>query len=352
VKVVFRADASTTIGAGHLSRCLTLAESLKRRGAHVTFACAAGSSQFAPRITEVADRLIELPHVAAEVSDPSTPTWLTVSEAEDARSTLASLDGESVDWVVVDHYGLGETWETHVREITKHLLVIDDLADRAHDCDVLLDQNLRPDGADAYKDLVPIGATALQGPQFALLRNEFTQRRHHHVRTNVNRILVSFGGVDGADGTSTTLAALADLDASIAVDVVIGAQHPAHKNILEVCKHAGYSCHVQTTAIADLMDTADLAIGAGGASSWERCIVGLPAVVLVMADNQRIIAEELTRHGAAVNLGDFRTVEPDDIAVVVARLCGNEAELSAMSKAAYAVMARHIDVAEALLDYV
>ena len=345
--IAFRADASASMGAGHLSRCVTLATSLKRRGCRITFICAHGSPAYFPQVLEIADAVVELTHAAGDAS-----AWLSVPPAVDAAATIAAIADATVDWLVVDHYGIARGWEELVRAHVEHLMVIDDLADRAHVCDVLLDQNLRPDGAQAYRDLVPAGTTVLQGPRYALLRDEFTQHRVQHVRTDVNRILVSFGGVDGADGTSATLVALADLDASIAVDVVIGAQHPSYENILEVCKQAGYLCHVQTTAIADLMDAADLAIGAGGASSWERCIVGLPAVVLVMADNQSIIAEELTRHGAAVNLGEYRSVRSDSLVSAVNRLRSSEAELSAMSSAAYAVMANHFDVAEVIGTYV
>jgi UDP-2,4-diacetamido-2,4,6-trideoxy-beta-L-altropyranose hydrolase len=343
---VFRADASESMGAGHISRCVTLATSLKRRGCRVTFICAKGSTTYAPQVHAIADAVIELPHEPGDAS-----TWLTVAPSVDAAATVAAIAAAGADWLVVDHYGIGREWEQQVRPHVGRLMVIDDLANRPHDCDVLLDQNLRPDGAEAYRDLVPNGAMVLQGPRYALLRDEFTQRRPHHVRTNVNRVLVSFGGVDGANGTSTALDALGDLATSIAVDVVIGAQHPAYEHITEVCKQAGYSCHVQTTAIADLMDTADLAIGAGGASSWERCIVGLPSVVLVMADNQRMIAGELAACGAAANLGDHYTVRSGDIAAGVERLCASETELMAMSTAAYAVMADHIDVAEVLLDH-
>lgn len=344
--IAFRADASASMGAGHLSRCVTLATPLKRLGCRITFICAHGSPAYFPQVYEIADAVIELAHAAGDAS-----AWLSVPPAVDAEATISAIANATVDWLVVDHYGIARGWEELVHAHVEHLMVIDDLADREHVCDVLLDQNLRPDGAEAYRDLVPAGTTVLQGPRYALLRDEFTQQRAQHVRTKVNRILVSFGGVDGANGTSAALAALADLDASIAVDVVIGTQHPAYEHILEVCKRAGYSCHVQTATIADLMDTADLAIGAGGASSWERCIVGLPTVALVMADNQRIIAEELETHGAAVNLGDYRSVRPSDIIAVVARLRTSEAELSAMSKAAYAVMADHVDVAEVLLDH-
>jgi UDP-2,4-diacetamido-2,4,6-trideoxy-beta-L-altropyranose hydrolase len=343
--IAFRADASAAIGAGHVSRCATLATSLKRHGCRISFICAQGSTAFFPQVLEVADAVVELPHASGEAG-----TWLSVTPAVDAAATLAAIADSPVDWLIVDHYGIDREWEQAVGAHVEHLMVIDDLADRSHACDLLLDQNLRPDGAAAYRELVDSGTTVLQGPRFALLREEFTRSRPQHVRGDLNRILVSFGGVDGANGTGTTLTALASIDATIAVDVVIGAQHPARAAILEACDQQGYACHVQTTSIADLMDAADLAIGAGGASSWERCIVGLPTVAIVMADNQRIIADELANRGAALNLGDHNTIRSGEIAAAVGRLCANTAELSDMSTAAYGVMADRVDVAEVLLD--
>ena len=335
------------MGAGHISRCVTLATSLKRQGCRITFICGQGSPTYFPQVYEIADVILDLPHASGDGS-----AWLSVPPAEDAAATIAAIGDTAVDWLVVDHYGIDHLWERAVGEHVERVMVIDDLADRPHECDVLLDQNLRPNSDQAYLGLVPPTATILQGPRYALLRDEFTRARPQHVRTGIKNVLVSFGGVDGANGTATSLAALACLDTSLAVDVVIGAQHPAREAIVETCGQLGYTCHVQTKAIADLMDAADLAIGAGGASSWERCIVGLPSVVLVMADNQRIIADELAARGAATTLGDHRTVCPDDIAAAVERLCAHEAELAAMSTAAYAVMANHVDVAEVLLDYV
>jgi UDP-2,4-diacetamido-2,4,6-trideoxy-beta-L-altropyranose hydrolase len=345
--IVFRADASASIGAGHVSRCVTLATSLKQHGCRITFVCAQESPAYLPQVLEIADAVVELPYAAGEAG-----TWLSVPPAVDAAATLAAIDDEPVDWLIVDHYGIDRVWEQEVGEHVDHLMVIDDLADRPHACDVLLDQNLRPDGAAAYRDLVDKGTAVLQGPQFALLREEFTRARPYHVRGNVNRILVSFGGVDGANGTSKALTALTGIDASITVDVVIGAQHPARETINKACKQNGFFCHVQTTSIADLMDAADLAIGAGGASSWERCIVGLPTIALVMADNQRIIAEELATRGAAINLGDHTSVGPTEIAAAVNQVCASASDLSDMSNVAYAVMADHVDVAEVLLDVV
>ena len=347
MNVVFRADASLSIGAGHLSRCLTLAESLKRRGADVTFVCAAGSCAFVPRVSEIADAVVELPHSAAEVDRSTNDAWLTVAPTNDAEMTITALAGMAVDWLVVDHYGIDATWESLLRPLVGKVMVIDDLANRNHDCDLLLDQNLRPEGAASYSGLVPPGALVMQGPEFALLRDEFTVGRQRHDRTDLSRILVSFGGVDGANGTALALGALDALDSKGSfVDVVIGARHPDRDGIVEHCRNLGYLCHVQTSEIANLMDAADLAIGAGGASSWERCIVGLPTVIVVTAENQALIATELAERGAAVNLGPIATVSATMIADNIHGLQQDPRRLKQMSLAAYGLLNDRTDVSE------
>ncbi len=351
MNIVFRADASVTIGTGHVSRCLTLAESLKRRGAHITFICAAGSPAFVPRLTEVADAVIELPHLAAEVEGSSDDTWLTVPSTIDAKATIAALGGRPVDWLVVDHYGIDASWESQLRPFVNRVMVIDDLANRPHDCDLLLDQNLRSAGDSGYSKLVPPTAQVLQGPAFALIRDEFAVGRQPHDRSTVARILVSFGGVDGANGTAVALDAIDALDTTErVVDVVIGAHHTTRDAIIQRCSDAGYVCHVQTSAIADLMDAADVAIGAGGASSWERCTVGLPAIIVVTADNQSGIATELAARGAAINLGSIPTVSASTIADAIASLERDPHRLQQMSRAAYGVLNDRIDISEMMCN--
>ncbi|WP_372825387.1 glycosyltransferase, partial [Polaromonas sp.] len=155
------------------------------------------------------------------------------------------------------------------------------------------------------------------------------------------------GGVDGANGTALALGALDALDSKGSfVDVVIGARHPDRDGIVEHCRNQGYLCHVQTSEIANLMDAADLAIGAGGASSWERCIVGLPTVIVVTAENQALIATELAERGAAVNLGPIATVSATMIADNIHGLQQDPRRLKQMSQAAYGLLNDRTDVSE------
>ncbi len=342
MNVVFRADASLSIGAGHLSRCLTLAESLKRRGADVTFVCAAGSCAFVPRVSEIADAVVELPHSAAEVDGSTNGSWLTVSPATDAEATTTAIAGMTVDWLVVDHYGIDATWESLLRPFVGKLMVIDDLANRNHDCDLLLDQNLRPEGELPYADLVPKNCRILLGPRFALLREEFIEqaRVQQRERTSVRSVLVSFGGLDGINATGMALQALAQIP-GLAADVVIGTKHPHLDQILARCKAGGWATHVQTTEMASLIARSDLAIGAAGASSWERCFLGLPSIVVAVAENQQLIAQNLDTAGAAVSIGSVSSETAERIVAAARDLLDRPSSLARMAMTAKAITTPH-----------
>jgi len=256
-------------------------------------------------VTDAAQELInELTHA----------NWLVTSQAQDAQATVQALADHLWDWIIVDHYALDGRWESAVRASAKQLIVIDDLADRQHDCDVLLDQNFYADMQTRYVDKVPEHCQLLLGPRYALLRDEFRVLREHvKPRTGaVKNILVFFGGVDAGNYTELTLLALTGIThEELCVDVVIGAQHPCREKIQATCATHGYVCHVQTAHMAELMAKADLAIGAGGSATWERCCLGLPTLSFCVASNQRRQIEDAAEEGllyAPSNDGDLMGV--------------------------------------------
>jgi UDP-2,4-diacetamido-2,4,6-trideoxy-beta-L-altropyranose hydrolase len=240
----------------------------------------------------------ELPHAS----------WLKNSQAKDAEQTMAALGAGTWDWLVVDHYALDHRFEKPLRAVCQHVMVIDDLADRVHDCDVLLDQNFHQGQALRYLDKVPAHCRLLLGPSFALLRPEFKAMRDKvQVRTGkVNNILVFFGGVDADNLTGQVIELLISLNLGVQINVVIGQQHPQKEKIQQLCVQHSYNCHVQTNQMASLMAEADLAIGAGGSATWERCVLGLPTIVIATAHHQVKAAKDLSELGISNYLG-FRT---------------------------------------------
>jgi len=313
---LFRADASRVMGTGHVMRCLTLADALARKGWQCDFVCRQQDGDMAGWIRARGYRLWLLPaaesRAPAITSDDRPPhaAWLGVSWQQDAEETLAILAEVSPQWLVVDHYGLDARWERLVAGEVDHLMVIDDLADRDHHCDLLLDQNPGRIKAD-YADRVPQGCVCLTGTRYALLRDEFSQWREHHPpesRTGrIRRVLVTLGGADPDNVTGQVLSALGQcqLASDLHVDVVMGHSSPHLATVRAQAHELPFQATVTVgaTNMAERMALADLAIGAAGATTWERCCMGLPSLIIAIAANQRTFLRTTEKLGLSAVCG-------------------------------------------------
>lgn len=309
MKVVVRVDASVAMGTGHVMRCRTLATALQERGASVHFITRAHPGHLGDMLArdgfEVT--LLPKPPTDEEMYRDEYAAWLGVTQQEDADQTIKAMDNQKCDWLIVDHYGLDLAWETRLRPNARKLMVIDDLANRQHDCDVLLDQNYAEDGRERYRAWVPAQCLLLLGPRYALLRPEYAQYRETMVpRTSaIKRVLVFMGGADNANITGMVLAALsAGQLANLAVDVVVGPSF-IHKDdvIGQATARPNTHIHGCRPHLADLMAQADLAIGAGGVTTWERMCLGLPSVLISIAQNQVPACEALASSGLIRYMG-------------------------------------------------
>tara|TARA_R110001583_G_scaffold127562_1_gene279208 strand:+ start:12341 stop:13450 length:1110 start_codon:yes stop_codon:yes gene_type:complete len=305
LNVVFRADASIEIGSGHVMRCLTLADQLQRAGAECQFICRGHSGNLMEYIRSKGYKVHSLPVVRAttplENNESTTHAhWLGSTWQEDAAQCAAVLIGLTPDWLIVDHYALDLAWETSLRAHCKHLGAIDDLADRRHIAELLIDQSLDRSAAE-YHGLVPDSCTLLTGSHYALLRPEFSQWRQASLkrRTNpsVENVLVNLGGVDKDNITGRVITGLegSSLDNSCQITVVMGGTAPHLKTVTRQALTSRFDIDVKVgvSNMAELMANADLAIGAAGSTTWERCCLGLPSIMIVLADNQRFIALRL-----------------------------------------------------------
>ncbi len=303
-RIAFRTDANSEIGTGHFMRCLTLADELKKHGAEICFVARGMPAYLMQMLQERSFAFHALPEdISAEgIEELPHSKWLKTSQHQDAVQMLEKLGDSFFDWLIVDHYAIDQRWETPLRVVAKKIMVIDDLADRQHDCDILLDQNFYHDMQTRYLGKVPLHCQLLLGPAYALLREEFREmRKHVKPRTGeVNNVLVLFGGVDAEDLTSIALNALIAQDLNLHVDVVIGQQHPKIQEIEALCKSHNFVCHVQSKQIARLMAQADLAVGAGGSSIWERFCMGLPSICISTVDNQRQQLADLQLEGLII----------------------------------------------------
>ncbi len=217
--VVFRTDASHTIGTGHTIRCLTLAKALRESGAQILFICREHEGDLCNHIEEQG---FAVHHLSSPREDfiseyaPAHAAWLGATWQEDADATVAAITSLQIkpDWLIVDHYGIDQRWEDVLRPLVDRIMVIDDLADRHHDCDLLLDQNLILDMESRYGDLVPDDCTLLLGPDYALLQPIYAEL-HDRIpprEGSIRRILISFGGADSNNLTGRALEAFISLN--------------------------------------------------------------------------------------------------------------------------------------------
>lgn len=309
MKVTFRTDASLQIGTGHVMRCLTLADALAARGADCQFICRAHEGNLIDYIRTKGHTAHPLPVGAALPRSPADPThapWLGATQAEDAEACTPILAAQRPDWLIVDHYALDARWERALAPHYRKLMVIDDLADRPHACNLLLDQTFGRDAAD-YRPLVPADCHLLCGSQYALLRPEFAALRPYSLqrraRPALRELLITMGGVDKDNATGQVLQALraCPLPADCRITVVMGATAPWLDEVSKQAQDMPWPTRVLVGVndMAQLMADSDLAIGAAGATSWERCCLGVPTIMLVLAENQRKIAEALCEASAA-----------------------------------------------------
>lgn len=340
LKIVFRTDASIRIGTGHVMRCLTLADELARQGHECRFICREHEGHLGYLITSKGHGLTLLPPCndneldTQNSSTDSYARWLGVPWQEDARQTLDALTPWKPDWLVVDHYALDAQWERQIADAVDKIMVIDDLANRHHECALLLDQNLGRVASD-YDGLLPVGCQRLIGSRYALLRPEFAAFREQSLKRRqhpeLKRILISLGGGDRTNLTCQILEALAEssLPGSIELDIIMGAAAPYLDEVRLQAAQLPFEATVSVDVrdMAERMYLADVSIGAAGSTSWERCCLGLPSITVVLAENQRMIGEALSKSGAGLLIDIDRILE--DLAMMLESLIvsGDECQL-------------------------
>ena len=322
MRVAFRTDASIQIGTGHVMRCLTLANELTSQGHQCWFVCREHPGNLSDLIARQGHSLTLLPAPAIESPQEKDTVpddyalWLGVPWQEDARQTLDVISPLKPDWLIVDHYALDAQWECILASAVGDIMAIDDLANRPHACSLLLDQNLGRAASD-YDGLLPEECQRLIGPAFALLRPEFAAIREQSLERRkdpvLKRILISLGGIDRTNVTGQVLEALATLPlpASTELDIIMGAAAPHLEEVRQQAAQLPFKAtvNVNVTDMAERMCQADLSIGAAGGTSWERCSLGLPAVLVVLAKNQVAGADALETAGAAMKIGDAVSIE-------------------------------------------
>tara|TARA_B110000196_G_C21153376_1_gene671339 strand:+ start:5831 stop:6955 length:1125 start_codon:yes stop_codon:yes gene_type:complete len=338
--IVFRVDASQEMGTGHVMRCLALAYALKNEGAVCHFICREHKGNLIEHIKNEGFFIHALPvspqeNYISKINNLTHSDWLGANQAEDAEQCSFILKNLDVSWMIVDHYALDENWERTLAIYYKKLMVIDDLADRKHLCNLLLDQNWFGLSTEIrYEKLVRDETVLLLGPKYALLKPEYESiRKVMPLRDgSVSRVLIFLGGSDPSNETKKVLEALLDFN-FLNVDVVVGANHPDPIGITKIVEaRALTSLYMNIPHLADLMVRADLMIGAGGSTTWERMCLGLPSIVISVADNQTPINISLMNEGYINYIGSKNEVSSSLIKQSISNALANPRKLQRQSE--------------------
>ncbi len=283
--IFFRLDSSSQIGFGHLSRCLSFAKALVDSSstftsADVVFIVTDCEGNFNYKIEEQGYKTILLP--SREIQ----------SEADDAKLVLEKLSSDKAPILIVDHYKLGATFETLVRKKFEKIFVIDDKANRSHDCDYILDQNYRIGFEKAYDQLTPVHVLKYLGPKFAILRDEFLQTAPREIK-DLKNVVVFFGGSDYTGETHRFLTTILTIHSQYFFHVVLTSGNKKFEEIKNL-SYPHFKLHINPKKFSEIIHSCDFYLGSGGTVTWERMALGVPGAVLSVADNQEQVSYELS----------------------------------------------------------
>lgn len=336
MRVAIRVDAGPYIGVGHVMRCCALADYIRDSGNDVVFICRAHEGHMGNYLIAKGYKVHMLP-MENSISQRSENNF-SASLEEDLSQTIDVLKGASWEWLIVDHYDIDHHWLANVRACVDYILVIDDLANRHYDCDLLLDQTYGRKASDYYP-LVPANSEVLTGSKYAILRPEFAELRSQSIRrrqhSQLTHLLITLGGGEQQEMLNRIIEALAEssLPETCRITMVVGAASNGLYTLKESVKKLKWDIDVRqnVSQMGELMVCSDLVIGAAGTTSWERCCLGVPTLMLVLADNQKKIASELAKAGAVILLGEKQMFQKELLHNSIAR-CRNSNQLKLMSE--------------------
>lgn len=313
-RVLFRADANSELGHGHLIRSLSVARVLAGWGIKSTMAVASPSESISARIRSSGADILVLPNGPSCEKCRGSSVWCDDHQTADAKNCLKGSGEDRWDAIVVDHYKLSDRWERAVGRETGRVIAIDDLANRPHEVSTLVDHNWYGEGTpERYDALVDSETTLLLGPRYALLHPEYAEakRERDPVLSPPEKVLVNFGGSDAGAQTLHAASALSEID-GVEVSIVLGSASSSSTELADVCERAGFRIHTELPNLVAVLSEVDLAVGAAGSSTWERLCLGVPAVVTTVNEEQSGVTKALAAAGITKWLGISSEVKIED----------------------------------------
>lgn len=318
MSIVFRVDSTKEIGSGHLYRCLILANSLTESGFNCIFIINKRNDKISELIKfnrhqlkylSIKDKL----PISEKIN--SHKQWLKHSWKEDAEATINILEKNFVSLVVVDHYSLDYRWERKIKKHTRKIMVIDDLDNRKHECDILLDHNYRSENNAYKKNIINNLCLKLLGLKYLIINKEYVNYKKKVTRENIKKILIFFGGSDSEKLTELIVGKLIKLDKNkYNVSIVIGINNDRKKSIEKLIKNLNnFKCYESQMNLASMLEKNDLVIGALGMNLWERLCIGTPSVVISKGIDQKIFGKKLASKKCIHLIGHYNEVSEKKI---------------------------------------
>ncbi len=305
--VAFRVDSSLEIGFGHISRCLNLANQLKEHGYKSIFVINSNNN-LVTNLIKKNNHIVKNLKIKKNKSYANSrgfKSWLKHSWQDDAALTIKKIESFSILALIVDHYALDYKWERKLRLLTDQIIVIDDLDNRKHDCNILVDHNYRTPSGDPYQQNLLRKSKKLIGLDYALIDPIYSKYKKQFQNKKIKNILVSFGGADKYSLTELIIDNLSDkyFD-NFKIKIVIGINNINEAIIKKKCrKFNNIKIYKAPKNLAKLLFNSDLVIGALGTSLWERMCVGVPSIVIASGEDQKLFAESLNKEGFIKLLG-------------------------------------------------
>jgi len=314
----FRVDSSRSIGFGHVMRCLVLAEKLRLAEANVFFVCKYYEHSLIPMIKNSNFTVITLDNISSKFQEELLSNELQI---EDARMTIDAIKEFQVDWIIVDSYLLGIEWEMKMRGVAIKIMVIDDLAESKHHCDLLLNQNSNELELN-YKESLNKESIGLFGPKYALLRDQFLMLRPTKLEpiAEIKRILIFLSGGDDYGETLKAMRGIWKYKKNVEADVVIGSSNPYASEIKDLCQKYHWNFLVQIDNLAERIASTDFVVGSCGINAWERCALGKPSISVMLASNQKYVSKTLEKYKASEVIGWFEDISENEYCNIMKKM--------------------------------
>ena len=348
MNICFRVDSSALIGTGHVMRCLALAIALRNRGSEVSFFCRVLPGNIINVIEGMSFKVFKLPDFTNKLNrveyKEKYHQWMINEKRISVKETekfLLRMQKE-IDWFVIDHYALDKELESFIKPYVGNVMVIDDLANRKHDCDLLLDQNLYMNLETRYQNLVSENTYQMLGPKYVLLRDEFLNARKNVTirKLPIQNILVFFGGADATNETAKALEAIKMLDAEcFKAKIILGTSNNNFETVQKRCENnSNIKIFQSINNMSKMIGWADLCIGGGGTHTWERCCLGLPSLTVAIVEHQIEVARILDNMLISKYLGFYKSITHKRIVSEIKELAKSQKQFSEMSSRSMALV--------------